>query len=356
MVYYPSLTRVLPLTTIRRERILPLDGEVLVEFGARVEPQTIVARARIPGRYLILDVAQGLKVAPEEADKYIRPKPGQRVKAGQAVARRQAALGLFPRMVRAPQTGIVAAVGSGRVLLEAAGEPVELRAYLPGTVANVLPRSGVLIEAVGAWIQGVWGTAGESFGVLKVLVDQPDEPLRARAIDVASHGAVLVGGATMDRDALQQAEELQVRGIVIGSMDPVLIAMAEEMPFPIVVTEGFGQAPMARPIFQLLSTNDGREAAVSGHVQSRWGAIRPEIVIPLPVGGATAPPPPGTPVEAGSEVRVTRGSMIGKVGTVRRLPPQPAVLETGNRLQGAVVAFEDDEERFVPFLNLELLG
>jgi hypothetical protein len=242
------------------------------------------------------------------------------------------------------------------VLLETAGEPVALRAFLPGTVANVLPRLGVLIESVGAWVQGTWGLGEEAFGVLKVLAEQPDEPLRARAIDVASHGAVLVGGSTMDRDALQQAQELQVRGVVIGSMDPLLVEMAGEMPFPIVATEGFGEAPMASSIFQLLRTNDGREAAISGRLQSRWGAVRPEVIIPLPAGSAPPPPPPGSPVDAGAEVRVVRGPLQGKVGTVRHLPPQPGVLETGQRVQGAIVAFEDVDEQFVPFFNAEFLG
>jgi hypothetical protein len=242
------------------------------------------------------------------------------------------------------------------VLLETVGEPVEMRAYIPGTVGNVLPRVGALIETVGALIQGVWGVGDESFGVLKVLVDQPTQPLRARLIDVASHGAVLVGGSTLDREAIQQALELQVRGIIIGSLDPGLLEMAEQMPFPIIATEGLGQAPMAQPIFQLLSTNDGREAAISGRTQPRWGAIRPEVIIPLPARSADLPPPPGTPLDPGVQVRVMRGPMKGAIGTVRYLPNQPSVLETGARAWGAVVAFEGVQEQLVPYFNLELLG
>jgi hypothetical protein len=356
MAYYPSLTRVMPLATIRRERILPAAGEVLVGAGARVEPMNIVARAEVPGRYYILNVAQTLGVSTEAADKYVRVRPGQPVRAGQLVAGRRTNLGMVPRKVNAPQDGVVAAVGGGRVLLESVGEPIEVRAGLPGTVSNVLLKMGVLIETVGALIQGVWGSGGESFGVLKVLVEQPDQPLRARSIDVACHGAVLVGGSMMDRTALQQALELQVRGIVIGSLDPTLIEMAQGVPFPIVVTEGLGRAPMAFPIFHLLHTNNGREATISGRTQPRWGAIRPEIVIPLPIGSASPPPPPGAPLAAGVQVRVIRGPAIGAVGTVRYLPAHPLALETGAKVWGAVVALEKGEDQFVPFFNLELLG
>lgn len=356
MVYYPSLTRLLPLTTIRRERLLPVTGEVLVDIDTRVEPMTVVARAEIPGRYLILDLAQTLGVPPDGVDKYLQARPGQPVAAGETVAIRRVGLGLFSRVVRAPQAAAVAAVGGGRMLMETVGKPVELRAYLPGTVVNVVPDQGVVIETVGALIQGAWGVGPESFGVLKVLVDDPDQPLQARAIDVSCHGAVLVGGSTMDQDALQQALELQVRGIVIGGLDTALVEMAKQMPFPIIATEGFGQAPMAGPIFQLLRTNGGREAAVSGRTRSRWNAVRPEIVIPLPVRTAPAPQPPGAPLKEGVEVRVTRGPMKGAVGTVNQLPTETATLETGARVWGAIVAFEGTEDRFVPFFNMEQLG
>jgi hypothetical protein len=242
------------------------------------------------------------------------------------------------------------------VLLRSLGEPIEVRAHLPGIVSNVMPKVGALIETVGALIQGVWGSGDEAFGVLKVLVDGPDQPLRARSIDVASHGAVLVGGSTMDRAALQQALELQVRGIVIGSLDPTLVEMVKGLPFPVITTEGLGQASMARPIFQLLSTNDGREAAISGHTQPRWGAVRPEVIIPLPTKSAPALPPLGASLEVGAQVRVIRGPAMGAVGRVRHLPAYPLALETEATVWGAVVALEKGDEQFVPLYNLELLA
>jgi hypothetical protein len=356
MVYYPPLTRVIPHATIRRERVLPLEGQVLVNVGARVEPTSIVARSEVPGRYHILDVAQALRVTPEVADSLIRPQPGQRVKAGQAVAGRRAILGLIPRVVRAPRGGVVAAVGGGRILFESAGEPIQISAYLPGRVVDVVPGFGAVIEAVGALAQGVWGIGGDSFGVLKVLAEQPDQPLQAKSIDISCRGTVVVGGSTIDRDVFQPALEYQVRGIIVGGLDPALVEMAEQMPFPIVATEGLGLAPMAHPIFQLLQTHEGREAAIDGRTQPRWGAVRPEIVVLLPSGGAPPTPPPDRPLEVGVRVRVTRGAMLGAVGTVRDLPAQPMVFETAVRLWGAVVAFGEGEEKPVPVQNLELLG
>ena len=102
--------------------------------------------------------------------------------------------------------------------------------------------------------------------------------------------------------------------------------------------------------------NEGREAAINGQTRSRWGAIRPEVVIPLPARSASLPPPPGTPLTVGLQVRVIHGPLTGAVGTVRQLPTQPSALETGARVWGAVVAFEEAEDQLVPYFNLELLG
>jgi hypothetical protein len=49
--YTPGL-RVSDAATVRRERRLPLKGEVLVGVGESVAPETTVARAELPGNVL----------------------------------------------------------------------------------------------------------------------------------------------------------------------------------------------------------------------------------------------------------------------------------------------------------------
>jgi hypothetical protein len=50
---------------------------------------------------------------------------------------------------------------------------------------------------------------------------------------------------------------------VLGGLSPELVPQVEQLPFPVVVTEGIGTMPMSEPVFQLLQTNDGREASIS---------------------------------------------------------------------------------------------
>ncbi|MDY6877024.1 MAG: hypothetical protein SWK90_12585 [Chloroflexota bacterium] len=352
-MYYSSDTQITPLTNVRRERVLPVPGEVLVRVGERVEPTQVVARADLLADFRILPVARLLGVSDSRIKRYMRVNLGEEVQQGQVIAARR---GLFGRSVKSPIAGVMTARGGGRILIEAQPTRFELRAYIYGTVSNVLEHYGIVVETVGAIVQGVWGTGGESLGVLKCVTQGPDKPLRAKAIDPSCHGAILVGGTGLNEAAIERAQELQVRGIVVGGLPPELLPLVETLSFPIVVTEGIGTVPMSTPIFHLLATNDGREASISGRVQSRWGVVRPEIIIPLPA--ETLPPAkiqPGTPLAVGMRVRVVRAPYMGAVGTVRTLPAHARRIETGARVRGAEVDLGQGALTFVPLANLEIL-
>jgi len=333
--------------------VLPVPGETLVHVGERVEPTQVIARANLPGDFHILPVARLLGVPASQVKRCMRVSLGDDVQQNQVIAARR---GLLARSVKSPIDGMMTASGGGRVLIEAQPTLFELRACIHGTVSNVLEHYGAVIETVGAVVQGVWGTGDESSGVLKCVVKSPEKLLRAKAIDPSCHGTILVGGAGLNETAIERAQELQVRGIVTGGLPPELLPLVEELPFPIVVTEGIGTVPMSTPIFHLLTTNDGREASISGQVQPRWGIVRPEVIIPLPA--ETLPPAetqPGMPLTVGARVRVIRAPYMGAVGTVRALPAHARRIETGTRVHGAEVDLGQGAPIFVPLANLEIL-
>jgi hypothetical protein len=113
---------------------------------------------------------------------------------------------------------------------------------------------------------------------------------------------------------------------------------------------------MSEPFFQLLTTNDGREASISGQVKSRWGIVRPEIIIALP---AESLPPtqsqPGTPLTVGARVRAVRAPYLGQVGTVVTLVDHPRHIETDAKVRGAEVDLGQASPVFIPLVNLEVL-
>jgi hypothetical protein len=356
-MYYPPETQVTPLTSIRRERVLPAPGEILVQAGDWVDPMQVVARVDLPGDFRIVSIARLLDVPVAKAKRYFMVKPGDEVERGQMIARKGRLLG---RSVRSPISGQVTASGGGRLLIEAPSTLFELLAYIGGKVANVLDPHGLIVETTGAVIQGVWGggggSSGENLGVIRCVAENPDDLLTAEAVDLSHQGMILAGGIAADKDAFEQAREFQVRGIVVGGLLPELLSYVEELPFPVVVIEGIGAIPMSGPAFDLLQTNDGREASISGRFQTRWPVIRPEIVIPL---HAESLPPSqaqaGMPLTVGAQVRIVRAPYTGATGTVVALPSQRRRTETGAEVYGAEVTLGQGPSVFVPLTNLEVL-
>lgn len=349
-MYYPFEVQVTPLTNVRRERMLPVAGEILVHVGERVEPVQVVAHANLPGEFRILPIAHLMGLSAAKAERSLRVTLGDEVHRGQVIAARGR------QRVRSPINGVLTASGAGRVLIEAQPAVFELRAYLYGTVANVVRNVGIVVETTGALIQGTWGAGGESFGVIKCLARSADKPLRPKDIDPSCHGMIIIAGRGLSSAALERAEELQVRGIVVGGFPPELLPRTDQLPFPVIATEGIGDMPMAEPIFRLLTTHEGREASISGKTRTRWSIVRPEVVIPLPA--ETMPPAQsrsGAPLTIGARVRIVRAPYAGQVGVVTALPAYARRIETGARVCGAEVKLDQGAPLFVPLANLEVL-
>ena len=112
-----AVHHILPLTTIVRERRLPIPGVVRIRPGQRVQPGDVVADATWAREHIFIDVARVLGLTAVAADRIIRLKAGDTVPAGFVVARGG---GMLPKTVRVPRAGKVVAAGAGQILMEAA--------------------------------------------------------------------------------------------------------------------------------------------------------------------------------------------------------------------------------------------
>lgn len=354
---YPVETQISSLTTVRRERLLPARGQVLVRAGERVEPDDVVAHCLLPGEIQVVDVSRALRIRRERVAPFIRKAAGDPVRAGEVLAAQQGMLARLKPSCRAPTDGHIVAVRDGRILIEVPAIPFELQAGLPGTVTNIMPGLGVVIATSGALIQGFWGNGREAGGVLKVVADNPQRSLRARSIDVSCQGTLIVGGRIADEEALKQAVDVKVRGIIVGSVHAELCPLLLSLPFPVLITEGFGSLPMSQAAFSLLQTHIGREALLDAAFQTRWGIRRPEVLIPLPdKGEPTREKSEPSSLQVGAQVRILRAPYRGVMGTVVDLPSAPHIVESGLRLPVAVVDPGEGEPIIVPRVNLELIS
>ncbi|MEM6929978.1 MAG: hypothetical protein AAF602_23775, partial [Myxococcota bacterium] len=219
-IFTPGL-KVSPQTVVVKERQLPLEGTVLVEVGQTVEADDIVARTELPGKIFPINVANLLGVDPSRLAENMLCPVGAKVERGQVVARTPGLFGLFRAEAEAPVDGTIESISAvtGQVIFQADPIPVEVDAYLPGRVVEVIPDEGCVIQTPATLVQGIFGLGGEVRAPLAVAVDDPTHILEATALHPHYEGQIVVGGAYVTVEAVKRAQQIGVKGIVTGGFD-----------------------------------------------------------------------------------------------------------------------------------------
>lgn len=367
--YTPGL-RVTAYAVLSRERRLPLKGEVLVAAGARVEPDTVVARTELPGNVQTLNLASKLSLDPARVPAAVTRAIGQRVSAGDVIAETRGLFGLLPQRVLAPVDGTLESVSAvtGQLVLREKALPVEVNAYVQGEVAEVMPGEGVLVRTGAALLQGIFGVGGETFGEIALAVAAADEELTPAHITAAHRGRVLVGGSHVNHAALMRAREVGAAAVVVAGFDDrdlrellgrdlgVAVTGSEDLGITLVLTEGFGRIRMAERTWRLLAAHQGRRASVSGATQIRAGVMRPEILIPCERPADAPHRDAGARgLELGVLVRIIRAPWFGGIGVVVELPVALQVVESGALVRVLTVELAGGERVTVPRANVELI-
>jgi hypothetical protein len=343
------------------KRTLPIDGEILVQRGQRVEALDIVARTELPYRYRVIDVARRLAQAKVDMSQVMLKGIGDSVEANEAIARIKGSLPFLQRTARAPAAGHIAAIGAGWVLLETERNEIEVQAFINGIVSKIVPHREVTIEASGAIIEAACGFGGEAYGRLNRLAASPFESITADALSESVEQAIIVAGRSVDETVLRRAEALQVRGIIVGSIDAALLELDPPVKVRVVATEGFGDLPMSPYTFGTLTALSGREVSIRGQTPILTAAHR-ETEVPPPLILATtsyssrlsetADKQEARDVKVGSRVRIIRGKLLGATGHIDSLPSEPQPIESGIVAPGAYVTI-DNQVRYIPWANLE---
>jgi hypothetical protein len=370
--YTPGL-KVKKFAIVSKTRRLPLPGEVLVKEGDTVTHDQIVARTQVPGEVQLIGVANMLGVDPEDTSQYMLKKLKESVAKDEIIAQRSSFFGLFKSFVKAPANGTVELISdvTGQVAFREPNLPVEITAYVPGKVAQVIPKEGVTIKTSAALVQGIFGIGGEAHAQLKMIATSPEDILTPEMIDSSCKGKVIVGGALVTLEALTKAVQTGVSGIVAGGIEDedlikflgheigVAITGQEDVGLTLIITEGFGKMKMPVRTFNLLKSFDGREASINGATQIRAGVIRPEIVMPLidseikqlseeaeKMSGGMSP---GTPI------RIIRDPYFGAIGRVASLPVELETVQSESEVRVVEVELEDGQEVIVPRANVEII-
>ena len=370
--YTPGL-KVTEGTTIQKERRLPLEGDVLVEAGTTVKAEDVVAKADLPGNVQLLNVANLLSVSAGEVIEYMLKPVGEAITKDEIIATTKGLFGLFKSQARSPIDGTIEAVSdvTGQVILREPPIPVEVKAYTDGTVTEIAPNEGVTVETYGTYIQGIFGVGGETVGNLIIAVSSSSDELTAEHILPEHRDKILVGGSLVTTEAIQQAIQHGVRGIVAGGIDDadlrellgyelgVAITGSEEIGITLVITEGFGSIAMAEQTFALLKAREDMKTSINGATQIRAGVVRPEIVIPIAPETSQTSSEAGDAaegiLEVGSSVRIIREPYFGKLGRVTELPVELQNLETEAQVRVLRVELENGQQTTLPRANVEAI-
>ncbi|HEX6291811.1 MAG TPA: hypothetical protein VFZ66_21680 [Herpetosiphonaceae bacterium] len=368
--HFPDgLPAVLPATVAQIQRRLPAPGDITVRVGSRIEPDDPIGQAIVPQSAVFVDIASALGIEAQAVPRAMRRKVGERVAPQQVLAKRRR------RKCMAPQAGTLSAVDAetGYAIITPDPVPVTLTASVRGYVADVMPGRSALIETPAAMIQGVFGIGGEQFGVLRLLVTDRHDIITPDMIDARSAYALIIGGAGITAEALRKAQQEQVRGVIVGSIEQseVRAFLGGALPDDwyaygqqrggtpstptVLVTEGFGAHPMAEPLFDLLTRYDRQEAFLDGCTTLLPPLQRPRLVIPLPrLQGGQDPTQPQA-LRVGSIVRLVDERHMGMIGRVQALSAQ-GQLPSGLRTPIATVQVSEAERIVVPQTAIEVIG
>ncbi len=339
-----------PQATFRRKYLLPAPGKLLVRIGQNVEVLEPVAQTNIYSEYHWINVARGLGISPSRVEQYLQAQAGDLIFDGYVLA---GPIGLMRRVFRSPYNGKILRVEKGQFLVETEVEPFLLKAGVTGTVVDLIEDLGVVIEATGDLIQGVWGNGKVAKGNLEVLAKSPNQILTPNVLGDHLQRKIVIGGHCEDIETLKKASTFSLGGLILASMNSRLVSQALSMDSPIMVMEGFGKHSYNPVTFKFLLTVDRKEVILNA--QSRDQAFQgdPELVIISGNSAKTGLIPQGALLDVGQRVRVISGTYLGRTGILTKLLG-PVIQSNGIRVDAGEVKLDSGESLTQPLRNLEI--
>lgn len=292
-----------PGEKVARGEILAAGGDFFERRALRspVSGVLVLLSRNLGFAYVREDVELGSERGPVvvEVTKTLRIRPGQimlyketSAKVGSIVLKSQV---LATRVgsdygrlnAKSPIYGKITGISAtdGTMTITPVFKSPDISAYLKGTVTATAAGEGVEIQGCAVVIVGIWGLGGESSGVVYAIEGDltPETPL--------PEGSVVAASGTATLEGLAHAQESGVKGVALGYLtSEVAVKCAgsarnmgitgdEDVPFPLVLIEGFLPAPMDRSVFQTFAGSVGCVSSIKGTTHMRAGVIRPEVLI-----------------------------------------------------------------------------
>ena len=238
----------------------------------------MVAETFMDGDITPMNIANRLSCTPADVPLLMLKQVGEHVGKNEKIAESKGIFGMFKSAATADAAGTIESISSstGQVMIRGKAIPVQVKAYLSGTVSEVFLNEGCVVENEVMLVQGIFGVGGETSGILRSACESHEHDLTADLITAEMSGAVVIGGARVTVDALRRAREVGAMAVVSGGIDDadlrnflgfdlgVAITGSENLGITVVITEGFGEIAMAKRTHGLLCAPGGQ------HCQRQW--------------------------------------------------------------------------------------
>ncbi len=357
-----------------RRRMNGSQIKILVKMGDEVKPEDVIGEYQTSSGFTTLDLAARLKVKPQSAAKYLKKKMGQTIYRGELLAQKSDLLGISKVIITAPSDGNLdmydPQTGILKIKFLSKRETVISGVY--GVVDAIDQARGVItVKTMANLLFGVSGSGNDRSGLIRVLGER-DSLLSSSHLKEDVKGSILVGGGMVFPDALQKAVHLQVSGLVTGGVDASVFKSmrgnalnfksngVSDIGISVVLTEGFGLAPIGEDIYELLKAYNGKFAMIDGNkARLILPSTDPGSIIyirktnlPIEEGVEKAPLTSLQEVRIGERVRILYPAMLGIQGVVESIDKQLTHLPSGTSATLATIVTPAQKVR-VPVEDLE---
>lgn len=251
----------------------------------QVEPSGLIILREIQdydGKPHVVDVAKATGESPSHIKSYLKVSLGDFVEKENVIAK-NISNGVF---VKSPATGTVKEIDTqkGTVTIQYDLAPISTKSFVAGKISKVRPGSGVQIKGSGTILYAIIGFGREASGRLSIL-KVPS------ALERSHKSAVVVSLKYIDEAFLRKAAEVEVAGVIAPSLDNqdwvrfygsemgVALTGDEQVPFALILTEGFGRIDMNAKYAKFFEKAEGKQASVSARTQIRAGVTRPMVIV-----------------------------------------------------------------------------
>lgn len=331
---------------------IPRGADVLVVIEQVVAPLDELATYPSPGNHTIIDLSKRLGIPHKKIPRYLYVAAGDEFESGEVLARKKSVLGR-EKLVTAPFSGQVLEIENGVIFLESDRNFIDIPSPIPGKVAGIEPDDHIMIRTTGVCVDLAWGAGGTAWASLKIL-GPPEEKILVERLSLEHRGEIALIPSILTEELVERGSEIGVKGLIASSASSGLLPVLGDISFPVGLVHGFGEIPMDRTIFELLSSCQGKPTSLDTNSVDEWQGARPKIIIPLETSFADRNVSLGSPAvfQVGQIVRVVQEPFLGSIGKIVTLPKTPVMLPGGHYRFGAEITI-NQVKTFVPFENLE---